>query len=570
MYPNAISEDTESEAERRLYHAFARDLPDDWVAFHSARWLARDTRRGAQDGETDFVIVAPEHGILVMEVKGGVIQYDGPTAKWLSNEHPIKDPFQQATKSKFNLIRKMREMPIWHRKAPRINHVVAFPDVRVEADLRPDAPQAIILGAQSLSDLRGWFECAFSYYGMHGQLSSNDVEALVDLLAPSRELHLRLADAISRDEHRIIELTEEQYAVLDLLRLQRRFAVFGCAGTGKTMLAIEQARRLSRQGFRVLLTCFNGPLVGYITETGDLPDSVTVSNYHRLCREVGQEAGLEVREPENPSTDWYQTQLPEILWDAADRLGGLYDAVIVDEAQDFRANYWEPLLLLLLDPDQGPLYVFYDDNQNLYEADPQVPAGLPRYPLTRNMRNTQRIHRAFAPFYIPRDGTEPIAGGPEGSPIEVHYYATEHELRRRLGQVLHRLTRVERVPVQDIVILAPHSSRGLVHECPRIGNYQLVTRDHPEPGQVQCTTIHRYKGLEKPVVILAGLQPDSKQNLETLFYVGASRARHYLVVLASTDIPDRLRSQLVSVGVPGSTAASDSRAPSKSRRGDDA
>lgn len=543
MYPTPIRPDAESYAERRLYEAMSRDLPGDWLVFHSARWLMRDTRGGAQDGETDFIVVAPQRGILVLEVKGGLIRYDGPSGQWYSYDRPIKDPFAQASKSQYNLVAKLREMPVWQRGAPRVHRAVAFPDVCVTKDLRPDAPRAIVLDARALDALTDWFEGVFDYYDSHSPLGAEGLQALTDLLAPSRTLRLPLADAISRAEERIVALTEEQYRILDLLCMQRRFAVFGCAGTGKTMLAIEQARRLASQGFAVLLTCFNGPLVGYIQGIAALPPAVTVTNYHRLCRDVGVQAGLAVNEPANPDSAWYQERLPEILLEAAGRLGGCYDAIIVDEGQDFRANYWEPLLLLLRDPDRGPFYVFYDDSQILYE-EVSLPEGLAHFPLTRNMRNTQCIHRAFACFYRPREGAEPVAEGPEGLPVEAHYYSTEHELLRHLGRVLHRLTRSERVLARDIVVLAPHGSRGIVHDLPRLANLQLVTADRPGAGEVQCTTIHKFKGQEKPVVILAGLEPEARQNVETLFYVGASRARHYLVVLAREDIPESLRAQL--------------------------
>lgn len=549
MYPNRIREDTESHAERRLYEAFSRRLPDDWLVFHGVRWLARDTRRGARDGETDFVVAAPDHGLLVIEVKGGAIRYDGEAGQWFSNEVPIKDPYRQATDSKYDLIRKLREMPVWQGRPPYVQHAVAFPDAHVEADLLPDAPKAITLDAPAVEDLPCWFGRAFEYYEMRSPLSTADLAALVDLFAPSRRLTLPLADAISRDERRIIELTEEQYRVLDTLRWVRRLAVFGCAGTGKTLLAIDQAWRLCRQGYRVLLTCFNGPLVGYIKQISELPESVTVVNFHRLCRELGERAGLPVREPPDAGDEWYRVRLPEILCEAVGLLGPQYDAIVVDEAQDFCDNYWLPLSLLLEDPDRGPLCLFYDDNQNLYTEDLHIPADLSRYPLVRNMRNTQRIHEAFSPFYNPSDeGLQPVAEGPEGRPVEVHYYTAGRELVRELGRVLHRLTREEQVPARDIVVLAPHSSRGLVADCPRIGNWQLVRDDHPGPGEVQCTTIHRFKGLERPVVILAGLEPDSRQSLETLFYVGASRARHHLVVLARDDIPDGLRCHLSGEG----------------------
>jgi len=100
MYPNQLSPDTESDAERRLYQAFQDELDDSYTVFHSAAWLSQDAEGRPRDGEADFVIVHPQRGILVMEAKGGRIRYSPRTGRWTSTDrhgqtHNIKDPFAQ-------------------------------------------------------------------------------------------------------------------------------------------------------------------------------------------------------------------------------------------------------------------------------------------------------------------------------------------------------------------------------------------------------------------------------------------------------------------------------------------
>ena len=104
MYPNRPRIETKSHAEGRLYNTFRDSLPDDYVVFHSVAWQVRDTRSGVWDGEADFVVVHPDQGVLVIEVKGGRIRYDGATGEWWSNQNPIKDPFEQARSSKYSLL----------------------------------------------------------------------------------------------------------------------------------------------------------------------------------------------------------------------------------------------------------------------------------------------------------------------------------------------------------------------------------------------------------------------------------------------------------------------------------
>jgi hypothetical protein len=164
MYPARPRVETKSQAELKLYHAFQEALPDDYVVFHSVAWLARDPRSGAQDGEADFVVAHPARGVLVVEVKGGRIIYDGATGRWYSNEHSIQDPFEQARGNKHSLLAKLKDLPYWRNRWLTIGHAVAFPDVVVKHDLRLDAPQEIILDARDLMALRSWLDAAFAYY----------------------------------------------------------------------------------------------------------------------------------------------------------------------------------------------------------------------------------------------------------------------------------------------------------------------------------------------------------------------------------------------------------------------
>jgi len=163
MYPQPIRPDTPSHAERELYTEFQRQLPDDFAVFHSVCWQVRDTTSGVRDGEADFVIVHPDFGILLVEVKGGRIRYEGQTGRWFSNENPIKDPFKQAREGKYSLLDKLKELPYWHDRWITVGCAAAFPDVMVKGDLRLDAPRELILDASDVADLATWVGQALRY-----------------------------------------------------------------------------------------------------------------------------------------------------------------------------------------------------------------------------------------------------------------------------------------------------------------------------------------------------------------------------------------------------------------------
>lgn len=548
IYPNHLHVDTRSNAEKILYEQFQKNLPDDYVVFHSVTWLARSTRSGAQDGEADFIIVHPTHGLLVLEVKGGNIRYDGTAGQWYSHHFKIKDPFEQAKRNKYNLLEKLRDVPYWRNRWLAIGHAVAFPDVPVSHDLRLDAPAPIVLGKNNLNNVATWVADALAYWrqqeAREATLGREGIDQLIQLLSPSWELYTPLAAQFADEEQTMIRLTEEQFVILSLLNGQRRAAIAGCAGSGKTTLALEKAKRLAAQGFRVLLTCYNRDLAEYLGSDETLPSNVTVQHFHALCVRLVREAGLGDRLTGNwQSEEWYDQTLPNLLMEATDLLGPQYDAILVDEGQDFQSEWWIALLNLLEDPDHGIFYLFYDDNQALYQDAAALPLGLQSFPLSQNLRNTQHIHRAFLPFY--RSTEPPNARGPEGRAPERHFYDSANALKDHLRRILHRLTVDEKISTEDIVVLTPrHRTKSVIWQWGRLGNLRLTDQWPPASGEVYATTVHSFKGLESPVIILAELEPSDRQDLETLLYVGCSRARNHLIILANESLSPEVREKL--------------------------
>ncbi len=545
MIPEPMHPDTQSAAERRLYGGFQDQLPDDFVVFHSVWWQLRERATGIRDGEADFVLAHPDHGILLLEVKGGRIRYDGRTGEWFSNEYQIKDPFKQGREAKYSLLEKLKELAYWRNRWITVGYAVAFPDVAVKGDLRLDAPRELILDASDMADLGTWVERALNY--LQGRrpddspLGATGIRELMDLLSPSWDLQPLLATEILEEEQELARLTEEQFIMLDFLGRHRRAAISGCAGSGKTTLAVEKARRLARQGFRVLLTCFNVNLAEFLGGDETLPRGLEIASFHKLASDLCRRAGLGHHGPHDDR--YFDEVLPEKMMEAVDRLGAQYDAVIVDEGQDFRDNWWVPLQCLLHDPDQGIFYVFFDDNQNLYRTAQSIPLALAPFSLTRNCRNTQYVHRTVMQFY--HSDQTPMAQGPVGRPVEVYTYNDMTSLKRVLSRVLHRLTVDESLPAEDIVILTPKGrERTSLWRLGMVGNFRLTEQWTTASGEIFCSTIHSFKGLESPVVILAEIEPYAAQDLESLLYVGCSRACHHLVVLTSTDLPADLQHRL--------------------------
>lgn len=71
---------------------------------------------------------------------------------------------------------------------------------------------------------------------------------------------------------------------------------------------------------------------------------------------------------------------------------------MIDEAQDFMPDWFEILMSLLRDPSQGRVYLFCDENQDLWHRNGKPPWPMPRFPLRTNRRNTRAIGEYFSAF----------------------------------------------------------------------------------------------------------------------------------------------------------------------------
>jgi len=547
MYPSTIRPDTESPAERLLYEVFDKQLPESFHVFHSVAWQARTGRYYRRDGEADFIVIHPERGILIIEAKGGQISYDGTSGVWMQNNHEMgKDPFEQAKASRYHLKRTLMEEPFWHQFNVAFGHAVAFPDVVAPTTpLTLQAPSTVILDKRALQDVEAWMEVVFFYYRgreTRPNIDNFGMQYLLNLLAPVRELRSLMGLDFQDEEAEFIELTEAQYRLLDFMASTNRAAIAGCAGSGKTLLAAEKARRLAGQGWRVLLTCFNRNLAAFLCDDylADRPKTLQIANFHKMAHDLVQKSG-QAKPNDFTKASYFNETLPEQLGTAVDILGPQFDAIVVDEAQDFQENWWLPLQMLLEDPDSGTFYIFYDDNQNIYGGLERVKNLARGFPLTENFRNTQAINAMVSRFYT--SDHEVVALGPRGRNVDVHAYTKEIGMIKALRKTLHHLVNEEEVNPEDIIVLTPRSAaNSALSRIGRLGNFLLTRNWDTDYDEIFYETIHSFKGLESPIIILTELSTDMKYAVDELLYVGCSRARNHLVIICHDTILSRLRS----------------------------
>jgi superfamily I DNA and RNA helicase len=320
--------------------------------------------------------------------------------------------------------------------------------------------------------------------------------------------------------------------------------IVGGAGTGKTMLAMEKAQQLAEDDMRVLFLAYNRNIVSWIDR--NLSDErITVSTYHSLTGTLQKEAGLH----RNRDLDWdtFTSRAPDLLLEAAEAIRRtapekLWDSIIIDEGQDFEDAMWIPVPDLLKDPENGILYIFFDDNQRLYTQISNIPMDTQPFYLTDNCRNTQRIHTTMTPYAVTDD--EIYCDGPQGRDVEIIPVTDKQSAQKELQSVLHRLVQKENIRPEDIIVLTPLSDRTSMWKSDLIlGNFALTWDMQTEMNMaIRVCTIYSFKGLESAVIILTELDKLRSDIASQLLYVGLSRARHHAVVLG--ELPEPNHNQL--------------------------
>ncbi len=345
LYPQFLDPEVRSAGERKLYEVLARQLPDDWVVFHSIQRI-QDQCGQPYEGEIDFIVAHPRHGILVVEVKGGVITFNEELQRFSSQDrhediHGIGNPFRQAADNKGWLIRFLQEQPDWPRTRLVIGFSVAFPDSVFPAEWSwQGLNRSVILDHTDLFNLEErLINNLNTWRGSDRSPGREGIRLLEKYLSQATAIrNPLLAEHIRADRQQILDLTEEQYAVLTGLETNRRVIIRGCAGSGKTLLAVQKAHRLAvENGLKVLYVCFNEGLAIHIGETLGYAKEFDVFSYYRLVKHWGAKAEVIVPDYKTSEVgqEFFESALPDLLLEIIDRLGAFYDAIIVDELQDF-------------------------------------------------------------------------------------------------------------------------------------------------------------------------------------------------------------------------------------------
>lgn len=557
MIPPVIPASCSSLGEKKIFLQL-RDDPDttNWVVLHSLD-IAQHVRQIS--GEADFVIIVPSLGVLCLEVKGcHSLRRDN--GLWFYGRDPVGDPrgpFKQASQAMHSLRKRISQKEQGLSRVPFCS-AVAFPFVKfssvssewhpwqiIDADLFKQHSIANII-ANVLRNARMHMETQLSskWFIDREQLPTlQQVTGIVKNLRPNFEFLENKFERRLRSQAEIIRYTEEQFAALDMMEDNPRVLFTGPAGTGKTILALEAARRAACAGKKVLLVCFNRLLGQWMTQSNSVQsDQITTSTFHQFMVTL-----TGITPPKSPNRFFWMETVPEAalsrLLNSHDEIEK-FDVVVVDEIQDLVYEPYLNVLDLVLKGGliNGSWRIFGDfERQVLYgQSREQIDnllkmrlGSFAKGALRINCRNTPRIAAIsqllgqLSPNYsrILRsdDRIEPI----------IRYYATPSQQGKEIVKAIDGLYK-ESYRCDDIVILSPKASLRCaaadITEKPWCA--QLAPFESASASQVRYTTVQRFKGLESAAVIVTDIEHMASELFSSLFYVATTRALERLYIIA--------------------------------------
>lgn len=532
MIPNRPHTFAPASLEGVMFTALEK-LPDEYYVFHSLR-LSTVVDNTFHESETDFVIFNKRLGILCLEAKAGHVRYEN--GYWLyGSGEPMHNggPFNQAASNKWKLIKYFEN----HRFASILGkckflHAVWFPSIS-ESDVRgmhlpTESDKALIMTKEALIDPQPYLEKILSTKlpnGKETNLTEHEVNRILrEILCP--QFNVFPSVTFESDLKKIVfhRMLEEQSGILNFLSEQKTAVINGAAGTGKTMIAVEKARRHASAGEKVLFLCYNVQLKNYLSE-----------NYPHDNIEYYTISGLACKLCDTATPNY--KKLKSVLEDMYIFDSFPYMHVVIDEGQDFGTEAVEETgmleiiksIIMDIKPDNASFYIFYDKLQ-LVQA-----RTVPQYisdadcklTLYRNCRNTENIATtSLAP--ITERKPKLIDGCVKGVPAKLHFCLSAE---KSLGKIDFIIDTLKGQGVKDIVILTCKTeSTSVMNSMVSNGLYR---------NKYRFSTCRKFKGLEADAVILIDVDTSIfEEQKSLLYYVGTSRARLWLDIITTMDNKD--------------------------------
>jgi hypothetical protein len=532
MHPVKIPEVLHPYSEVKFFNACKEQLSDKHHVFYSVRWYS--TKNGVrEDSECDFLIFNPDYGFICVEVKGGIgIRVENGIWYLVDSDGERKlrcSPYEQAEQS-MRFFKKYYEEEVEAQFTGVYGCAVAYPNYSITTSLSVDSPLEITIDFSAMNNLQKRITEIFRFFKAQRKggavfLSPNAQKKFINVINKRIALSISAGALIQDKEREFINVNQIQDTIIDLLTHYPKAFIVGGAGTGKTWIGIKKIVRCVQSGGRALYLCYNKALAEYV--------AAIISNDNALCHNIDSYAYSLLGD------EAVTVPIRDGCREYSRCIGNLtnlqrYDLVVVDEGQDFTEDW--AFCANLMVKDNGSLYVFYDENQNIFCRDFGEKFFIegPPFVLRYNIRNTANIYR-FAQEQT-KLGLDTIANQIEGVEPDYRRFTRKSQALAFIDSVVNKLVNKEGVDPEKVVILSNRKKENsILREVNMVGGQKLSDkRIMPKELTIAYRTIQSFKGLESDVVIYINHTYKNEAKTESIratLYAAQTRARFYLYML---------------------------------------
>ena len=539
IYPDINPQEIRHVSEQVVYKSL-QNLSDEYVIFYSVPWLRYNKGRANTWYENDFVILHKRMGMLVLEVKGGEIEFvDGVIHQTNTDNGFVSvlnlgnDPLEQARRGIYFYINEFEKSIPDIKNKLGINPLIWFPGVKIIDDsLFPQHYRNIskaVFDNDAFDNINKYIMLAFNNYNSkdNTNLTDDEFNKIKQILAPSFKLTTSHKFERGQIEEKFLLLTKEQNTLLDYISEIRLSLIQGAAGTGKTLLAVEAAKRNAEEQKKVLFLCYNSFLIKDIKNANPITgvDYFTIDSFVLFHSYSYNDDPILLNSKERAEKF---NKLEEVL--------SQYECIIVDEAQDFEDSEIE-FLQALSAVYEIKTMLFYDKNQIIYRSN--IPNWIKnsecKLLLTKNCRNTFEI--ACTSYNVIDNEIKRDLTGITGEQPKIVFSNNMYVDLERL--IKYYLSDLFDFSADDITILTLETEqKSFINDINYIDNYK-ISRERKQ-GCIFFTSARKFKGLESRVVILIDINEHSFSDEKKLFYVACSRARHNLAMIININEIDSI------------------------------
>ncbi|NEX17929.1 MAG: hypothetical protein C1943_15245 [Halochromatium sp.] len=496
------------------------DLGSAYSVFHSVHWSSSQSSRGLRVGEIDFIIVNQAGHVLCIEQKNGALVEtpEGLVKVYGQRQKSVNSQIQRS-------LDQVRDKFRWQqRRAPPLilDYLLYCPDYRVQRLNAVGLDQNRIVDAAASDGLARRIERVLG----PGNPDHERRTLIEDFFCHTFDVLPQIRVYLDAQQQHYVRHGSDLAELISTIEMTPyRVRVSGTAGCGKSLLATAFAREQTAQQRRVLMICFNRPLADRLQRL--LPD-VDANTFYGFCDQFLRARG-EVLDYQRMNQPGFWGEVQDRVLAAPIPDDWRFDVLIVDEGQDFDADWFDIMQLFLRE--DGRMLWLDDPDQNLLNKPQLTLPGFISLRARKNFRSPYSIARFMRDqLDIDFEPANPLPGLGVG----VHRYKQASDQIKILEGVLRDLIK-QGFASEEIVIL---SLRGVgksdlwkqdiigKHRIRRFtGGYQPDGTQIWTDGLITLDSLYRFKGQEAPAVILTDIEDQKDQErLNRLLYCGMSRA----------------------------------------------